>query len=163
MAGVSLPDFFYCFAGSFLASCGWVDAILYALTRRVFLHSDVSSHGAYNRTTASGPNARPGDDYGLHTINKDVGRTVTIVGGTSRLGRMVDKKRRYPHDLTEHSASGSQDSIIKPIAGTNGITILTETNIQVESAPASARDSDDLSQRKGSEGDISKHSQEALR
>lgn len=158
MAGGSLPDVFFCVAGSFLTSCGWVDALLYTLTRRVFVNSDMSSHGAYNRTNATGPNAqRPGDDYGMNTIGKEVGRTVTIVGGTSRLSRMVDKKKRYPNGLTEHSASGSQDSIIKPMAGTHGIAILTETNIQVESAPASARDSDDLSQRHDSEGGISKH------
>ncbi|KAJ4358403.1 uncharacterized protein N0V89_002985 [Didymosphaeria variabile] len=157
MAGVTLPDTFFCIAGSFLTSCGWVDALLYTLTRRVFVNSDVSGH-AYNRTTNTGGNinvARAGDDYGLHTINKEVGRTVTIVGGTNRLSRMVDKKRRG-HGLTEHSASGSQDSIIKPIAGTNGIAIVTETNIQVESA--SARDSDET-QRQVSEGDLGKHAQ----
>ncbi|KAL1612940.1 hypothetical protein SLS60_001170 [Paraconiothyrium brasiliense] len=157
MAGVQLPDVFFCIAGSFLTSCGWVDALLYTLTRRVFVNSDVSGH-AYNRTTNTGGNinvARAGDDYGLQTINKEVGRTVTIVGGTNRLSRMVDKKRRG-HGLTEHSASGSQDSIIKPMAGTTGIAIVTETNIQVESA--SARDSEET-QRKDSEGDLGKHAQ----
>jgi hypothetical protein len=159
MAGVDLPDTFFCVAGAFLTSCGWVDALLYALTRRVFVNSEISGH-AYNRTTNTEGNinvARPGDDYGMHTINKEVGRTITIVGGTNRLSRMVDKKRRgHPNGLTEHSASGSQDSIMKPIAGTNGIAIVTETNIQVESA--SARDSDETNRHVG-EGDIGRHSQ----
>lgn len=85
--------------------------------------------------------ARVGDDYGLHSLNKEVGRTVTIVGGTNRFSRLVDKKRRGLTGMSEHSASGSQESIMKPIAGTSGIAIVTETNIQVESA--SARDSDE--------------------
>ncbi|KAF9735242.1 hypothetical protein PMIN06_000673 [Paraphaeosphaeria minitans] len=157
MAGVQLPDTFFCIAGAFLTSCGWVDALLYTMTRRVFVNSEISSH-AYNRTTNTGGNnvARVGDDYGLHTMNKEVGRTVTIVGGTNRLSRMGDKKRRGHGGLTEHSASGSQDSIMKPIAGTSGIAIVTETNIQVESA--SARDSDET-QRHIREGDIGRHPQ----
>lgn len=142
MAGVQLPDAFFCVAGAFLTSCGWVDALLYTLTRRVFVNPGFSSH-AYNRTTNTGGNnvARVGDDYGLHSLNKEVGRTVTIVGGTNRFSRLVDKKRRGLTGMSEHSASGSQESIMKPIAGTSGIAIVTETNIQVESA--SARDSDE--------------------
>ena len=159
MAGVTLPDVFFPIAGSFLTSCGWVDALLYTLTRRVFINGDISGN-AYNRTTtASGfNNARPGDDYGMHTMNKEIGRTVTIVGGTNRISRLVDKKRRaHPNGLSHHSPSGSQDSIIKPNAGTNGISIVRETNIQVESASddESPRHSDS---RGTDEGDIGRPS-----
>ena len=157
MAGVTLPDVFFCIAGSFLTSCGWVDALLYTLTRRVFVNGDISGH-AYNRTTtATAINAaHPGDDYGLQTMNKEIGRTVTIVGGTNRLSRMVDKKRRgHPSGLTEHSPSGSQDSIIKPIVGTSGIAIVTETNIHVENTIQSDDDSQKhWNSRNNSEGDI---------
>ena len=159
MAGVTLPDVFFCIAGSFLTSCGWVDALLYTLTRRVFVNGDISGH-AYNRTTtATAVNAaRPGDDYGLQTMNKEIGRTVTIVGGTNRLSRMVDKKRRgHPGGMGEHSPSGSQDSIIKPIVGSSGIAIVTETNIQVENALQSDDDSQNhWNSRSNSEGDISR-------
>lgn len=91
-------------------------------------------------------------------MNKEVGRTVTIVGGTNRLSRMVDKKRRgHPGGLSEHSRSGSQDSIIKPIVGTGGIAIVTETNIQVECAVQSDDDSQrHWNSRSNSEADISK-------
>jgi hypothetical protein len=49
MAGNKLPVAFYGVAGSFLTSCGWLDTLLYTLTRRVFIKSErpmtgVSSH-----------------------------------------------------------------------------------------------------------------------
>lgn len=149
MAGVDMPDIFFCIAGAFLASCGWIDAVLYTLTRRVFIGGDISSHH-YNRTvTAISMNAsRPGDDthFGLQSMNKEVGtaRTVTIVGGSNRMSRIVDhsrgrkgaRGRGLEDTLRETSPTGSQDSIMKP--GPNVIGITTETNIQVESASESS-------------------------
>ncbi|KAF2691736.1 hypothetical protein K458DRAFT_4852 [Lentithecium fluviatile CBS 122367] len=143
MAGVDMPDLFFCIAGSFLTSCGWIDAVLYTLTRRIFIGSDISGHH-YNRTvTAITTNAaRPGDeDIGMKSLNKDMGaRTVTIVGGANRISRIVDprtrsklqRSRSHPNPLGESSPTGSQDSIMKPAP--NCIGIVTETNIQVESA-----------------------------
>jgi hypothetical protein len=142
MAGVKMPDLFFCIAGSFLTSCGWIDALLYTLTRRVFVGSDISGHH-YNRTvTAINTNAaRPGDDdIKMSTLNKEMGaRTVTIVGGANRISRMVDSRSRSklqrsksyrPNPLDENSLTGSQDSIVKPAP--NVIGIVTETNIHVE-------------------------------
>jgi hypothetical protein len=160
MAGVRMPDLFFCIAGSFLTSCGWIDAVLYTLTRRVFVGADISSHH-YNRTvTATTTNAvRPGDDeIGMKSMNKDVSaRTVTIVGGANRMSRMVDPRSRtrlqrskgnHPDPLGANSATGSQDSIIKP--GPNVIGIVTETNIQVESA----RESDEITHSQKSFEDV---------
>jgi hypothetical protein len=49
MAGNKLPVAFYGVAGSFLTSCGWLDTLLYTLTRRVFIKAErpmtgVSTH-----------------------------------------------------------------------------------------------------------------------
>jgi hypothetical protein len=49
MAGNKLPMAFYGVAGSFLTSCGWLDTLLYTLTRRVFIKAErpmtgVSTH-----------------------------------------------------------------------------------------------------------------------
>jgi G protein-coupled glucose receptor regulating Gpa2 C-term len=49
MAGNKLPIAFYGVAGSFLTSCGWLDTLLYTLTRRVFIKAErpmtgVSTH-----------------------------------------------------------------------------------------------------------------------
>jgi hypothetical protein len=153
MTGKPLPEVFYLVAGALLTSCGWIDALLYTLTRRVLVSGDLSTVH-YNRTvTATLTNAaRPGDgdQYGLHSLsNKEAvtstARTVTIVGGSNRLSRIVDHRRGRSHatrsrhedtlhddDITERS--GSQDSIIKAMPTSNGINIVTETNIQVESA-----------------------------
>ncbi|KAF2675178.1 hypothetical protein BT63DRAFT_450161 [Microthyrium microscopicum] len=43
MSGKTLPLPFYCMAGSFLTSCGWLDTLLYTLTRRVFIKSEGAS------------------------------------------------------------------------------------------------------------------------
>ena len=156
MTGTQMPDVFFCIAGSLLTSCGWIDAVLYALTRRVLVTQDLST-GQYNRThnpvTAITTNAaRPGDidDYGLQSMTgkentTSTARSVTIVGGSNRLSRIVDNKRgrsynsrsRQEETLREEDSptrTGSQDSIIKPAPAGNHIEIVTETNIQVETA-----------------------------
>lgn len=163
MAGVKMPDIFFCVAGSLLTSCGWVDALLYTLTRRVFVSGELSSHG-YNRTITAitGNVTRPGDEYGLTTMNKETGRSITIVGGSNRISRLVDKRTRakgHPTGLTEHSLSGSTDSIIKPNAGSHGIAVVTETNIQVEAALQSDSDESHRNRmyRTHSEDDMVKH------
>lgn len=160
MTGTPMPDAFFCIAGSLLTSCGWIDALLYALTRRVLVTGDLST-GQYNRThtvTAIAPNAaRPGDtdQFGLQSMSGKeshgtTARTVTIVGGSNRLSRIVDHRRgrslatrsRHEDTLQEYSPTrtGSQDSIIKPVHKGNAINIITETNIQVESASPSPRE-----------------------
>jgi hypothetical protein len=40
MAGRTLPVAYYCVAGALLCSCGWLDTLLYTLTRRVFIKSE---------------------------------------------------------------------------------------------------------------------------
>jgi hypothetical protein len=150
MGGKNLPDSFFMVAGVLLTSCGWVDALLYALTRRVLVNNELST-GQYNRTVnATLTNAtRPGDaqNYGLSSIpSKEPiatsARTVTIVGGSNRISRLVGDRRgrstlRSKHRISMIEASptrtGSQDSMIKPHPH-DGINIVTETNIQVETA-----------------------------
>jgi hypothetical protein len=147
MTGTAMPDVFFCIAGSLLTSCGWIDALLYALTRRILVTNEIST-AQYNHTvvTAITTNAaRPGDceDYGLMTIDKEniPARSVTIVGGTNRLSRIVDHRvgrsqtRRMQVDsLREDSPTGSQDSIIKTMPLQDGIKVQVETNIHIETA-----------------------------
>jgi G protein-coupled glucose receptor regulating Gpa2 C-term len=40
MSGTTPPDIYYCIAGSMMTSCGWLDSLLYTLTRRVFVRSE---------------------------------------------------------------------------------------------------------------------------
>lgn len=146
MTGTPMPDAFFCVAGTLLTSCGWIDALLYTLTRRIFVSNELSSHGgrhtyAHTITAMTNNGTRPGDEnFGLQSMNKEIGtaRTVTIVGGSNRMSRIVERgrshireKHGHPDPLRENSPTGSQDSIIKP--GPNAIGITTETNIQIES------------------------------
>jgi hypothetical protein len=154
MTGTETPDTFFVVAGCLLTSCGWIDALLYTLTRRVLVSGDLST-GNYNRTvTATLTNAaRPGDDdrYGLQSMSgkealtSTTARTVTIVGGSNRLSRIVDHRRgrshtvRSQHEDTLHedaisTRTGSADSILKNTVVGNGINIITETSVHVETA-----------------------------
>lgn len=159
MTGHRMSDTFYLIAGCLLTSCGWIDALLYTLTRRVLVSTDLST-GQYNRTGVTAVNtnaARPGDsqNYGLSSMavkdgNASTARTVTIVGGSNRLSRIVDHTRgrnsmrsRQHESILESSPtrSGSQDSIIKPMPISSGIEVVTETNIRVETAGGDHYDS----------------------
>ncbi|KAH6620287.1 G protein-coupled glucose receptor regulating Gpa2-domain-containing protein [Boeremia exigua] len=148
MTGTAMPDVFFCIAGSLLTSCGWIDALLYTLTRRILVTNEIST-AQYNRTVVTMINtnntgARPGDleHYGLTSMDKDIpARSVTIVGGSNRLSRMVDgrlgrtqTRKSHMDSVREDSPTGSQDSIIKGSPLGDGITVQVETNIHVSSA-----------------------------
>ena len=151
MTGTEMPDAFFCVAGILLTSCGWIDVLLYALTRRVLVSNEMSvGHRTYsqNVTTITADATRPGDDMGLQSLSRDAAagtaRSVTIVGGAgNRMSRLVAHRRgrsfipekyHHPDPLRENSPTGSQDSIIKSEHLLNAIEIVTETNIQVGSA-----------------------------
>ncbi|GME27887.1 putative integral membrane protein [Neofusicoccum parvum] len=51
MTGKSLPLTYYCVAGSMMTSCGWVDALLYALTRRVLVSAEIDPR---NKSSSGG-------------------------------------------------------------------------------------------------------------
>ena len=68
-------------------------------------------------------------------------RSVTIVGGSNRLSRIVDNRlgrsqtrKEQLHSLREDSPTGSQDSIIKTSMLSDGIKVEIETNIHVSTA-----------------------------
>lgn len=136
-----MPDAFFCVAGTLLASCGWIDALLYTLTRRVFVTDELSTvHRNHTHSDKGGVTVvtrngiRPGD-YGMTSIDIECqgnGRTVTIVGGSHRMGRGRShnhEKHGHLDTLRNHSPTGSQDTIIKAQIG---IGIVTETDIQIE-------------------------------
>jgi hypothetical protein len=148
MAGVPMPDIFFCIAGTFLTSCGWIDALLYTLTRRVLVSSDLSSANYTHNVTAITTNVtRPGDmnDFGLQSMSSKepiagTARTVTITGG-NRISRIVEHRRGRSHTNTARDETQREDSPIrtgstdnlKPVRMGRAIEIVTETNIRVES------------------------------
>jgi hypothetical protein len=81
MTGKVLPEIYCCIAGSLLASCGWLDALLYTLTCRVLISSELGSKPKSPSRTADPTNASGQE---IHSSKKDTGnaaRTVTITGG----------------------------------------------------------------------------------
>jgi hypothetical protein len=149
-----MPDIFFIVSGCLLTSCGWIDALLYALTRRILVSNHLSDAPTpYTGTATHTTNpARPADveDFNLLALKKEsaTSRTVTIVGGrSSRLSRVMTLSRgRSTRSTTlgsasarEHSPTGSQDSIIRqthipePLAG-GGVQVHTDIEVEVESA-----------------------------
>jgi hypothetical protein len=145
-----MPDVFFIVSGCLLTSCGWIDALLYALTRRILVSNHLSDaptphdRPATAATHATNP-ARPADmeDFDLMALKKEAStsRTVTIVGGSaSRLSRVMDLSRGRSTRSTglgsarEHSPTGSQDSIIRktpePLPG--GVQVHTDIEVEVE-------------------------------
>jgi hypothetical protein len=55
MSGKKLPITYYCIAGSFLTSCGWLDTLLYTMTRRVFVKPErpQTAHSGVPSATAN--------------------------------------------------------------------------------------------------------------
>jgi hypothetical protein len=71
--GTSYSDAYACVAGAMITSCGWVDTLLYTLTRKKLLRDTMP--GTTNRTRGSDWDNELGSKGITHT------RTVTVEGG----------------------------------------------------------------------------------
>jgi hypothetical protein len=59
MSGKTPPIWYYCMAGSFLTSCGWLDTLLYTLTRRVFVKPErPQTQHSYNPSATANSSRR---------------------------------------------------------------------------------------------------------
>lgn len=110
MTGRSVPFAFYCIAGSFITSNGWLDVIMYALTRQVLIFR------------ADPPSL---DDMGIDTFggmwdakNSLFGTTTRIEGGVlnDRSTRSTRRARSRGRATPDHgrkisSRSGSMDDL----------------------------------------------------
>jgi hypothetical protein len=86
MAGRQVDNTYFCIAGSMIACNGWLDVLLYSLTRRSIVFSD----------------SAPGDDFGIGTfwgIEKRTGiGTVTTIEAGAKLGRTSSTENLYGGD-----------------------------------------------------------------
>ena len=57
-AGHKIPDVYWICAGCFMTSCGWVDALIYTLTRRIILKPELSSVPGTNNTGVNAATSR---------------------------------------------------------------------------------------------------------
>ena len=124
MTGMSIPYWWYCLAGSAIASCGWLDVLLYVMTRRVLVFSKAPP---------------PRDDFGLDTLGwKHGGQgfwgTTTVIEGpvTNPRNRKKERNilgRRTPRPLrTRHS---DEDYFASPQEG----VVTIRTTVEVSSGP----------------------------
>lgn len=163
MTGVTLPDTYYCVAGSLITSCGWLDALLYTLTRRVLISTELMNKpNSHNRPTVAEPDPNI-SGWEIHSFDKaaangDIVRTVTITGGNrARDGgggssSSGGERGRSRAPASSHARSGSSvsprapsligsgDSVQKLVAGLGGVT--AETKVEVHIAPAEESDAD---------------------
>ena len=131
MTGITLPDTYYCVAGSLMTSCGWLDALLYTLTRRVLISTELmnkpnsrsaNSHStnSHSRPTVVEPDPNV-SGWEIHsfdkaTANGDAVRTVTITGGNSARdsggwsGGSGGKRGRSRGPASSHARNGSSVS-----------------------------------------------------
>ncbi len=138
MTGTNLPDIFLCIAGSFLTSCGWLDAIMYTLTRRVFTDGDSSSvqYGRSRTSTAITTSTRcPSDvdQYDMHTMSSKSPLN------TSRSSRASDwhymNRPSYQPTLLDQRSSRttSQASFPTSLQKNSSRNTITEINMGVDS------------------------------
>lgn len=153
--GASLPNAYQCVAGALIGSSGWVDALLYTLTRKTLILGNVghttggSSHGLEGGK--GGSNAPVGLDSLVAGITQT--RTVTVTAGNMMRMDDIDEERvelrgrvkggaKYNNfERGAHSPTGSLDPII-----TNHMGLGAEkatTNVHVTATPLDQISDDD--------------------
>ncbi|KAH0412990.1 hypothetical protein KCU90_g17178, partial [Aureobasidium melanogenum] len=123
----NLPDAYQCVAGALLASCGWVDALLYTLTRKALING-----GDSNRRTRSNNNGKSSKEDATTSLDDMHGsilqtRTITVSANqVFALDTIIDdedqhqrgRKSQLKHHASykksgrQHSPTGSLDPII---------------------------------------------------
>jgi hypothetical protein len=87
MTGHIIPYWYYCIAGAAITSCGWLDVLLYAFTRRVLIFSDAPP---------------PIDECGIETFGifhspEEFWSVRTVVEGGVLVDPTVSTRRRKQH------------------------------------------------------------------
>lgn len=154
--GITPSTSYFCVAGAMMTSSGFVDVLLYTLTRRsLILNSDTSAHQQYaNMGSQSNSKGRIGR---LISGNKDgvittMTTTITsrldktgedrgVIGGKFRRGLgITERQTRYSSDSHEGDDNNSTDHIMQQdIELANLGKVYQQTTIEVTSEPASFR------------------------
>ncbi|KAK3068196.1 hypothetical protein LTR53_014441 [Teratosphaeriaceae sp. CCFEE 6253] len=95
--GRPVSNAFACTAGALMTSCGWVDSLLYTLTRKRLLQDTMPGNvGSSARRTQNDSNNWEATELGSKGITHT--RTVTVEGG-----HLTDKPGSQPPQLHEHN------------------------------------------------------------
>ena len=126
MTGRATPYWYLCLAGAAITSCGWLDVILYAFTRRVLIFSD---------------KAPPVDELGLDTFGLFRSPAEfymrTVIEGGVLVDPTISTRRRHSReeqllgDNRSGSGAGMDDTFDLAVQD----TITTKKTIRVTSEP----------------------------
>lgn len=134
MTGVKISFGYYCLAGAAITSCGWIDVLLYVMTRRVLVFSHAPP---------------PREDFGFDTLGfkpggrQFFGTTTIIEGPITHKGKYRRGQRdnflgartlRTRHSDEDYFANTPTDN-----------AIATKTTVEVSSGPMPSYDSDFIS------------------
>ena len=120
--GAQISDAVACTAGALLTSCGWVDSLLYTLTRKALLRDTMPNHGTHSsRMPVEASDSWEATELGnkgithTRTVTVDSGQVrdkydVDDAGSIERHGRLPSSTPRYGGRAT--SPTGSIDPIL---------------------------------------------------
>ncbi|KAK5111892.1 hypothetical protein LTR62_004624 [Meristemomyces frigidus] len=150
--GQGYSTVFACLAGSMITSCGWVDSLLYTLTRKRLLQDTMPGHASSGRRTGELSDNWEATELGDKGITHT--RTVTVEGG-----QMMDT---YHHHIANQnsmsgtaprsrtwearppSPNGSIDPILSGIGSVGGRNNKTEVSVGLEQIMAEESEEDDI-------------------
>ncbi|CAD0110473.1 unnamed protein product [Aureobasidium uvarum] len=146
----SLPDAYQCVAGALLASCGWVDTLLYTLTRKALINGgDSNRRNRSNHAKSSKDDPSNLDPHGGSILQT---RTITVSAGQVYALDTIDEvqrgrsqnKHQYKKSFTErlgHSPTGSLDPIISGHLGVGADKIGSEVQVTTVAVDTCSDDS----------------------
>jgi hypothetical protein len=131
----------FCFAGAMITCNGWLDVLLYTMTRRILLFSDDPPVDSYGIDTFTMPFSGPkSDDFGTKTICEFAGEQQKRPGGGWRQksdlesGKSVYSSTSNLFDIISPSSRTSMSSP-KSKAEYSPIAVTTTTTFEVRSEP----------------------------
>jgi hypothetical protein len=105
MSSDNLPESYFLFAGSFFTSSGWVDTVLYALTRRTLLFNELT-RGNHSSGAKAGQSSKLPRQSSTDSILGHSGFEAAF-GGSS--GIVLDRTVKIELDDVESQNSSMQE------------------------------------------------------
>ncbi|KAJ9264754.1 hypothetical protein DTO195F2_2205 [Paecilomyces variotii] len=123
---------YFCLSGAMMTSSGWVDVLIYTLTRKnLIIESEPSRDRSYNHIFSNGPKSGGvGNNITLITVDKKANRSAL---------------RGHDADDSSHARDGSTDDIVPK--GPEFGKVYQETTVEVTSEPAYPDDQSGRSSR----------------
>lgn len=155
MSGHTFSDDYYLVAGALMTSCGWLDTLLYTLTRRVLVGGELTGTKSQSRSRDLN------SGWEIQSFDGDADkktRNVTITGGRRTRGSIIGTSKDAPRgrtadgkygdrrgssiSLREPSPVGSTDNIISKGMSFGNIKAETKVEVTIQKAESQSSLSD---------------------